>query len=224
MSGARANAGRGAPVLVVATGNAGKLAELRALLAPLPLRVAGLAEFPPVDLPEEGDDYAANAEAKARAAAFALALPALGDDSGLEVDALGGAPGPRSARYGGPGLADADRTALLLRELGARGGDRRARFVCVAALALPDGAVRSARGTCEGRIGRAPRGANGFGYDPVFEPDLPGGDAGRTFAELDAAAKDHLSHRGRAVRALLPAIRELLVLDGPPQASAANRS
>jgi XTP/dITP diphosphohydrolase len=207
-------------VLVVATGNAGKLAELRALLAPLPLRVAGLAEFAPVAFPDEGDDYAANAEAKARAAARALALPALGDDSGLEVEALGGAPGPRSARYGGPGLADADRTALLLRELGARGGDRRARFVCVAALALPDGAVRTARGACEGRIGTAPRGANGFGYDPVFEPDGPGG---RTFAELGAEEKDHLSHRGRAVRALLPAIREL-VLGGAPQASAAKRS
>jgi XTP/dITP diphosphohydrolase len=213
----------GAPVLVVATGNAGKLAELRALLAPLPLRVAGLAEFAPVAFPDEGDDYAANAEAKARAAARALALPALGDDSGLEVAALGGAPGPRSARYGGPGLADAERTALLLRELEARGGDRRARFVCVAALALPEGAVRTARGACEGRIGAAPRGANGFGYDPVFEPDLPGERAGRTFAELGADEKDQLSHRGRAVRALLPAIREL-VLAGAPQASAAKRS
>jgi XTP/dITP diphosphohydrolase len=213
-----------APVLVVATGNAGKLAELRAFLAALPLRVASLADFAPVAFPEEGDDYAENAAAKARAAAQALALPALGDDSGLEVDGLGGAPGPRSARYGGPGLGDADRTALLLRELAARpDADRRARFVCVAAIALPGGAVRTARGACEGRIGGAPRGANGFGYDPVFEPDLPGPRAGRTFAELDAADKGHLSHRGRAVRALLPAIREL-VLAGAPQASAAKRS
>jgi XTP/dITP diphosphohydrolase len=212
------------PILVVATGNPGKLQELRALLAPLALRVAGLAEFPQVALPEEGDDYAANAAAKARAAALALALPALGDDSGLEVDGLGGAPGPRSARYGGAGLADADRTALLLRDLAGRpDADRRARFVCFASLALPGGPIRTARGSCEGRIGAAPRGANGFGYDPVFEPDLPGPRAGRTFAELDAAEKDSLSHRGRAVRALLPAIREL-VLGGAPQVSAAKRS
>lgn len=212
------------PELVVATGNAGKLAELQALLAGLPLRVRGLAGLPEVRFPEEGDDYAANAEAKARAAARALGRPALADDSGLEVAALGGAPGPRSARFGGPGLSDAERTALLLERLAALPPcDRRARFVCVAALALPDGSVRRAEGTCSGRIALGPRGEAGFGYDPVFEPDEPGVAGGLTLAELGAETKQRISHRGRALRALLPAIREL-VLGGGAQASPAKRS
>jgi XTP/dITP diphosphohydrolase len=211
-------------VLVVASRNAGKLAELRALLAPLPLRVLGLAELPAVAFPEEGDDYAANAAAKARAAAGALGRPALADDSGLEVAALGGAPGPRSARFGGPDLSDAERAERLLQRLAEQpGADRRARFVCVAALALPDGALRTARGSCAGRIADAPRGAAGFGYDPVFEPDEPGFDDGRTLAELGEAAKARISHRARAVAALLPAIREL-VLGDAAQASPAKRS
>jgi hypothetical protein len=126
----------------------------------------------------------------------------LGDDSGLEVDALGGAPGPRSARYGGPGLDDAARTAALLEALVAVPDDERsARFVCVAALATPQGDVATARGVCEGRLLRAPRGSGGFGYDPIFAI----GEA--TMAELPAAAKDALSHRGRAFRALIPALR-----------------
>lgn len=207
-------------VLIVATGNPGKLAELKALLAGLPLRVHGLAGLGPVAFPEEGDDYDANATAKARTAAQTFGLPTLADDSGLEVASLGGAPGPRSARYGGPGLADAERASLLLRELAARpAAARRARFVCVAALALPDGALRSARGLCSGRIAPAPRGANGFGYDPIFEPDFePDLEAARrdararpTLAELSAREKERLSHRGRAVRALLPTIRALVL-------------
>jgi XTP/dITP diphosphohydrolase len=206
--------------LVVASGNPAKLAELRALLAELPLHVTGLAGLPPVAFPEEGDDYEANAAAKARAAAAALGCAALADDSGLEVAGLGGAPGPRSARYGGAGLDDAARVALLLRELAARpDADRRARFVCVAALALPDGTLRVARGVCGGRIAPAPRGGGGFGYDPIFVPDEgPGG--GATLAELAPAAKHRLSHRGRAVRALLPALEGLAY--GSP--SAAKRS
>jgi XTP/dITP diphosphohydrolase len=210
--------------LVVATGNAGKLAELRALLADLRLRVLGLAELPPLELPEEGDDYTANAEAKARAAAAAFGRPALADDSGLEVEALGGAPGPRSARFGGPGLSDARRAALLLERLAERpAAGRRARFVCAAALALPDGAVRSALGTCAGRIAAAPRGHAGFGYDPVFEPDEPGFRDGRTLAELGAPAKARISHRARAVAALLPVLREIAG-GGAAQASRAKRS
>jgi XTP/dITP diphosphohydrolase len=208
----------------VATGNAGKLAELRALLAELPLGVAGLGDFPPLCLPEEGDDYAANAAAKARAAAQALGHPALADDSGLEVAGLGGAPGPRSARFGGPGLDDAGRTALLLRELSARpGADRRARFVCAAALALPGGALRSAFGSCAGRIAETPRGRSGFGYDPVFVPDEQATPGGFTLAELGPEAKARISHRGRALRALLPAVSEL-VLGAAPQSPAAKRS
>jgi len=207
---------RGAPtsaasaVLVVATGNAGKLGELRALLADLALRVEGLAAHPGVALPEEGDDYEANARAKARAAARALGLPALADDSGIEVDGLGGAPGPRSARFGGPGLDDAGRVARLLRELAARpGASRRARFVCVAALATPEGGEAAARGVCEGRIAAAARGSGGFGYDPVFEVDEPGLRDGRTMAELAPEEKARVSHRARAVAALRPRLAAL---------------
>jgi XTP/dITP diphosphohydrolase len=196
------------PLLALATGNAAKLAELRALLADLPLRAKGLAELPPVAFPEEGHDYEANAVAKARAAVGALGCAALAEDSGLEVAGLGGAPGPRSARYGGAGLGDAARVARLLAELAARpGADRRARFVCVAVLALPDGTLRTARGVCTGRIAPAPRGAGGFGYDPIFVPD--DGPPGATLAELPPEAKHRLSHRGRALRALLPALRAL---------------
>jgi XTP/dITP diphosphohydrolase len=127
---------------------------------------------------------------------------ALGDDSGLEVDALGGAPGPLSARYGGAGLDDAARSAALLAALEAvPDAERGARFVCVAAVATPRGDVATARGVCEGRLLRAARGEGGFGYDPIFAV----GDS--TMAELPAAEKDALSHRGRAFRALLPALR-----------------
>src|SRR5262249_11936266 len=139
------------PELVVATGNPGKLREIRELLADAGVSLRSLADFPALRMPEEGDDYAANAIAKARAVARATGLPALADDSGLEVDALAGRPGPRSARYGGPDLDDAGRVALLLQELaGAR--VRSARFVCVAALSAPDGAIEIARGECAGEI------------------------------------------------------------------------
>lgn len=199
-----------APALVVATANRGKVRELRALLAGLDLRVAGLDELAPVAFPEEGDDYEANAAAKARAAADQLGLPALADDSGLEVEALGGAPGPRSARYGGPGLDDVARSALLLRELAARpGATRRARFVCVAALALPGGETAVARGECAGTLAEAPRGSGGFGYDPVFVADEAGSRDGRTLAELTAAEKERVSHRARALAALRPRLAAL---------------
>ena len=213
---------RAAPVLVVATANAGKLRELRELLAGVELRVVGLDEAGPVAFPGEGDDYAANATAKARAAATQLGLPALADDSGLEVEGLGGAPGPRSARYGGAGLDDAGRSALLLRELDARpGASRRARFVCVAALALTDGALHVRRAECAGRIAASARGAGGFGYDPVFELDEPGFRDGRTMAELEPAEKARVSHRARALAALRT---ELAALGASAQAQAAKRS
>lgn len=185
--------------IVVATSNAGKLREIRALLDPLPLPLVGLAECAPLALPEEGDEYAANALAKARAAAAHTGCPALGDDSGLEVEGLEGAPGPRSSRYGGPGLDDAGRVGALLAALAARpGASRRARFVCAAALAFPDGEAVTAFGECAGCIAAAPRGSGGFGYDPVFE--VEGG--ARTLAELAPAEKDRDSHRARAFRAL----------------------
>jgi XTP/dITP diphosphohydrolase len=191
-------------VWVVATTNAGKLREIQAILGVRDRGFRCLADYPRVALPPEGDDYEGNALAKARAAARATGLPALADDSGLEVDALGGAPGPHSARFGGPGLDDAARVALLLRELaGAPPEKRGARFVCVAAWATPDGDERSARGECRGVILDAPRGLRGFGYDPVF---LPEGES-RSMAELDPGRKNEISHRARAFLALLPAGR-----------------
>jgi XTP/dITP diphosphohydrolase len=193
----------GPRTLLLATGNRGKLAELAALLAPLDLALRSLAEFPDAELPPEGEDYAQNAAAKAAAAARASGLAALGDDSGIEVAALGGAPGPRSARYGGPGLDDAGRSARLLEALARSGSaDRRARFVCVAALATPDGEVALAHGECRGTILASPRGSAGFGYDPVFQPD--GYEV--SLAELPAERKHRLSHRGRALAALAPAL------------------
>lgn len=190
--------------LVVATANAGKLREFRALLAGFGLALLGLDAFPEAALPEEGEDYEGNAVAKARAAARATGRPALGDDSGLEVAVLGGAPGPRSARYGGPGLDDAARCRKLLAALAATGAaDRSARFVCVAALATPAGEVATARGECPGRVLEAPRGRGGFGYDPVFEVE----GEGRAMAELAPEEKHRLSHRARAVRALEARIR-----------------
>jgi XTP/dITP diphosphohydrolase len=190
---------RRAPAWIVATGNAGKLAEIRGLLAGLGVELRSLTEVADLELPPEGDDYERNAVAKAQAVAAHAGLPALGDDSGLEVEALGGRPGVHSARYGGPGLDDAGRVALLLRELaGVPEPGRRARFVCVVALVTPEGDSLVARGSCEGRILEAPRGRGGFGYDPVFAPE--GSDV--SMAELPSAEKNALSHRGRALAAL----------------------
>jgi XTP/dITP diphosphohydrolase len=193
--------------VIVATSNPGKLREIRALLADLPVELCSLERVPGIRLPEEGDDYAANAAGKALAVARAAGCLALADDSGLEVAALAGAPGVRSARFAGPGLDDAGRVRALLAALaGARGAERAARFVCVAALATPQGRVTSRRGECPGRILEAPSGAGGFGYDPVFVAD--GSD--RSFAELPAAEKNRLSHRAVAFRALAPELARAL--------------
>jgi XTP/dITP diphosphohydrolase len=193
--------------LVVATGNAGKLREIREILADVRVTLRSLAEFPHVAMPDEGDDYTANAVAKARAVAVATGRATIADDSGIEVDALAGGPGPRSARYGGPALDDAGRVALLLRDLAACAPDGRgARFVCVAALATPDGAVVTARGECAGEICAAPRGSGGFGYDPVF---VPRGERS-AMAELPGARKNQISHRAVAFRALRGAIERAL--------------
>jgi XTP/dITP diphosphohydrolase len=184
--------------VVLATANPGKIAELGPLVAAWgAVDVISLDAFPGVRLPEEGDEsYAANAIAKARAVAAATALPALGDDSGLEVDALGGAPGIRSARWA---PTDGERVAKLLDALRAAAGRaRRARFRCVAALVWPDGRTVSAEGECAGRIAEAASGTGGFGYDPVFVPD--GLDT--TFAAAVPELKARLSHRARAIVAL----------------------
>lgn len=188
--------------VVIATTNAGKQREFREILSGVPVALRGLEEFPPVDFPEEGDDYLANAVAKAQAVARATGCSALADDSGLEVAGLGGGPGPRSARFGGAGLDDRQRTAALLEALAdCEGAERDARFVCVAAFVGADGAVATARGECAGRILRAPRGDLGFGYDPVFEvaPEV-------TMAELPGSEKNRISHRAVAVLALVPAL------------------
>jgi len=193
--------------VVLASGNAGKVQEFRALLAALPVDLVGLDEFPGLRLPEEGDDYAENAAAKARTAARAAGCLAIGDDSGLEVDALGGAPGPRSARYGGPDLDDAGRCRKLLEALRSVQAERRgARFVCVAALTTPEGDVVRARGECPGFILTAPQGRGGFGYDPIFGLTSDG----PSMAELSAEEKQRLSHRGHAFRALAHELRARL--------------
>jgi len=184
--------------VVLATANPGKIAELGPLVAGWGVvDVISLDAFPGVELPEEGDEsYAANAVAKAHAVAAATALPALGDDSGLEVDALGGAPGVRSARWA---PTDGERVAKLLDALGdAAGAGRRARFRCAAALVWPDGRTITAEGECAGRIAGVPSGTGGFGYDPVFVPD--GLDT--TFAAAAPEVKQRLSHRARAILAL----------------------
>ena len=193
--------------LVVATGNAGKLREIRALLEGLPVALVGLGDFPAVEMPEEGDDYRENAIAKARHVAAATGCVAVADDSGLEVLGLGGRPGPLSARYGGPGLDDAGRVAHLLREMSALQGDRRrARFVCVAAVATPAGSSESAEGSCPGAILHAPEGSGGFGYDPVF---FASGE-GCAMARVPEARKNEISHRALAFQALRHAIESAL--------------
>ena len=187
------------PRLVVATLNGAKGRELLELLGDVPYELSLLADVPGATLPEEtGKTYAENALIKARAGVAATGAIALGDDSGIEVDALDGAPGLYSARFGGLGLDDAGRTALLLERLRGVPTERRtARFRCVIAIVEPDGRERLAEGVVEGRIAEAPRGTGGFGYDPVFfyAP------FGATFGELDAVTKHRVSHRGVAARA-----------------------
>jgi XTP/dITP diphosphohydrolase len=202
------------PRLLLASHNRAKAAEIAAILrdAGLDLEVVTLADFPEVVLPPEtARTFAENALAKAKAAAAATGLPAVADDSGIEVDALGGEPGVMSARYGGPEATDRDRYQKVLRLLNEVPDVRRvARFRCAAAYATPDGQTLLAEGTLEGRIVREPVGSGGFGYDPIFIPD---GDT-RTMAQLTPAEKHAISHRGRAFRALAKLIRGLAPVAG----------
>jgi XTP/dITP diphosphohydrolase len=191
---------------VLATLNRAKARELIALLGDIPYAIVPLSDLPGATLPDEtADTYEGNALLKARAAMRVDGDVALGDDSGLEVDALDGAPGPRSARFGGPGLDDAGRTALLLERLRGVPPERRtARFRCIIALVDRTGRARVVEGIVEGRIAEAPRGAGGFGYDPVFfHPP-----SGRTFGELSEAEKAGISHRALAARAARALLRE----------------
>jgi len=184
------------PALVLATANPDKAAEMARLLAGLPLELRTRADFADLpDVEETADTFAGNARLKAEALCRATGLAALADDSGLCVDALDGAPGVRSARWSGPGATYADTNRKLLEALaGVPAEARAARFVCVVALARPQGDGVTFEGVCEGRIAQAPRGDAGFGYDPLFE--LP--ESGRTFAELGPEAKAAVSHRARA--------------------------
>ncbi|MDT4954296.1 MAG: XTP/dITP diphosphohydrolase [Acidobacteriota bacterium] len=186
--------------LLIATGNKGKIVELRSLLEPLSLRLRSLAEFQEIaEVAETGASFAENAILKARGYATQTQLWTLADDSGLEVAALDGAPGVYSARYGGEGLSDADRTQRLLEKLSQVGSaNRHARFVCVIAIADPGGEVANvSTGICEGRIAFTPRGTNGFGYDPVFVPE----GYEQSFGELTTEIKEKISHRARALSA-----------------------
>jgi XTP/dITP diphosphohydrolase len=185
-------------LLLIATTNAGKVREIRELLAGLPYEVRSLDELAPIPEPEEtGETFAENARLKALYYASAAGMLAAADDSGLEIDALDGRPGVRSARY--PGDTYAERFENLYREMAASPRrDRTARFVCAVALAAPGRVVFEARGTVEGEIVNPPRGAGGFGYDPIFlHPP-----SGQTLAELPADAKAAVSHRGAAFRQL----------------------
>ena len=182
---------------VLASHNKKKMKEMRQILSRLGVELLSQAEAG-VDLePEEtGTTFEENARIKARAVMEATGLPAIADDSGLVVDALGGAPGVYSARYGGEGLDDSDRWRLLLRNMEGK-TLRSCRFVSVICCAFPDGTELMSRGVCEGEVAYEPRGEGGFGYDPVFF--LPG--LGRTMAELTAEEKNGISHRGNALRA-----------------------
>jgi XTP/dITP diphosphohydrolase len=188
--------------IVLATGNPGKIAELRALIAPLALEVVAQTDLDVPEAEETGLTFVENAILKARNAARHTGLPAIADDSGLEVDALEGRPGVRSARYAGAGAADRDHVDKLLAELGGRpAADRGARFRCLMVYLrhADDPAPLIAEGVWDGAIADRPRGGGGFGYDPVFVP--AGFD--RTAAELDPAHKNRFSHRGQALRFLV---------------------
>ena len=191
---------------VLATFNRDKARELHALLALPEIEILPLSDFPGAVVPEEtGETLSENALLKARAAARHTGLPAIADDTGLEVEALSGEPGVRAARFSGPDATYASNVALLLERMrGVAPGLRAARFRTVCAAVFPGDGEVLAEGVLEGRITEAPRGARGFGYDPVFEP------AGfaRTLAEMTTAEKNEISHRGRAARALARRLRE----------------
>jgi len=187
------------PQLLLATTNEGKVREIRALLAGLAIDLVGLADVAPVEPEETGATFAENARAKAEYYSRATGRPAVAEDSGLEVDALGGAPGVQSARYGGADATYEEKFRLIYAGLASAGVETSpARFVCALALAETGTVTFESRGVIEGRIAPRPAGTNGFGYDPIFfYPPY-----GSTLAEVDAARKGAVSHRGHAFRAL----------------------
>jgi len=194
--------------LVVATKNPGKIQELRVLLADKGWEILSMDAFPSMpSVKEDGETFVENALRKARSVAYFTGLTALADDSGLEVDALGGEPGIHSARFGGEGLRDEERSSLLLKRLeGVPPEERRARFRCVIALVTPRGEEYVVEGVCEGFIAQEPRGEGGFGYDPVFY--LPS--HGKTMAQLPAEEKNSISHRAKALEKMAEILDSLL--------------
>ncbi len=193
-------------LLVLASRNAGKTGELRGLLKNFPVELKNLDDFgsiPPVE--EDGTTFDKNAYKKAAFTAKVLGLPTLADDSGLEVDALGGLPGVHSARYAGPNASDTDNSAKLSSEMKGK-TNRAATFVCVISIAVPAGMALTYEGRCEGLIAEAPAGENGFGYDPLFYyPPLK-----RTFAQLSVEEKNQVSHRGKAMAQLKEEFNQVL--------------
>jgi XTP/dITP diphosphohydrolase len=194
--------------LVIASHNLGKVREIEALLTPFGVAVVSAGALGLPEPEETGTTFAENAALKAHAYHAAAGLPTLAEDSGLEVDALGGAPGIYSARYAGARATQKEKIDKLLRELarvGTRDDARRARFRCVVALARNGNLLGTFEGTVEGRIAAEPQGASGFGYDPIFVPK----GFGQTFGELPAEVKNRISHRGKAIRALAASLRRL---------------
>jgi XTP/dITP diphosphohydrolase len=194
--------------IVLATRNRNKAEELKRITEGMPVSVFTLDDFPACpETEEDGATFEANAIKKALAIARYTGKPALADDSGLEVYALGGAPGIYSARYAGTGASDGQNTGKLLSEMRSLVQDKRgARFVCCIALAFPDGNTYTFYGYSEGSIGTEQRGVRGFGYDPVFYPE----GYNRTFAEMDEKEKDALSHRGKALQAFSRYLKTLI--------------
>lgn len=198
--------------VVLATNNVKKLRELRRILKSEGIEVLGLADVEAsLDPPETELTFQGNAVLKARACAVATGLPALADDSGLSVEVLSGMPGVRSARWAGPGSTDRENLELLLRQLADVPENRRAaKFVCALALVLPNGSTQVTHGEMPGRLTMEPRGVNGFGYDPIFMPD----GSEQTTAEMGPSEKDAISHRGRAIRAMVPLLTAALRQSG----------
>jgi XTP/dITP diphosphohydrolase len=194
--------------IVLATRNMGKVEEFRAIMADLPVRILSLADFPEMpETPETGTSFAENAELKAKAAVRFTGKLSLADDSGLEVDALGGEPGVMSSRFGGPGASDRDKYMRILDLLeGVEDAKRTARFRAAIAISTLEGETVVVEGSCEGRIAHSPSGERGFGYDPVFYiPELK-----KTMAELLPEEKNPISHRGKAMKAAKQVLRKLI--------------
>ncbi len=197
--------------ILLATNNPGKIAELRSMIADVPIEVYGLADFPDiVDVEETGSSFAENARQKAIGYALQTGVTALADDSGLEVDALGGRPGVLSARYGGDCTSFENKMKMLLGELEkAESNDRKAQFSCAMAISDENGQILfEAEGICRGRIALSPIGASGFGYDPIFVPTS----YEETFGELSSAIKQSISHRSQAFSQIIPFLRDFIAM------------